>query len=162
MISQVTKATTGAMTRNTEERLKSINIETMMEPMTRKRRAHHQPDEHGDCQLNLVDVRCEPSHQSLRAEFIDFRMRIPHDMRVELVAYFRTHALGSLRCIALTDQRRAQPDHIEQHKYAAHFEHITLVAIFDANVDHLCHNNGNDELKIASMSLKSGPRKTCF
>ncbi len=36
MISQVTKATTGAMTRNTEERLKSINIETMMEPMTRK------------------------------------------------------------------------------------------------------------------------------
>ncbi len=98
----------------------------------------------------------------MRAEFIDFRMRIPHDMRVELVAYFRTHALGSLRCIALTDQRRAQPDHIEQHKYAAHFEHITLVAIFDANVDHLCHNNGNDELKIASMSLKKRAQKDLF
>ncbi len=58
-----------------------------------KRRTNHQPDQHGNRDLKLVDVVGEPGDERGRAKPVDLRVRKGVDMRKQFVAHHRPKSL---------------------------------------------------------------------
>ena len=69
------------------------------------------------------------------------------DVPEHLGAQHRAKALAGPRRTVLADQRAAKAHQTQQHHHAAHAQHIAAVAIGDADVDDLRHDQGHDQLK---------------
>ena len=69
------------------------------------------------------------------------------DVGKHLRAQHRPKALAGARRAVLADQRTAQSHQSQQHHHAAHLQHIGAVAVGNADVDNLCHDQRNDQLE---------------
>ena len=122
-----------------------------------KRRTDYKPDQHCNCQLQLVDVVGHPRNQRRRTDFIKLFKRKCVNMCKQRRTQLGSASLRGNRRAFLANQRACKPDCAKQQHYSTHFINIRRIPVCNARVNDTCHNKRHNQLKNRFEQLAKGP-----